>query len=81
MKLATSTQPPKASQTDQPQGRASKAFGQFQYPTSPLRYMDDPMKYVDDAFRQWTQHDGATFADIAAKAMALGQEVGDASAW
>lgn len=46
-----------------------------------VRYMDDPMKYVDDAFRQWTQHDGATFADIAAKAMALGQEVGDASAW
>ncbi|MER5639220.1 hypothetical protein ABT095_19945 [Kitasatospora sp. NPDC002227] len=30
-----------------------------------LRYMDDPMNYVDDAFHGWTDHDGATYAEIA----------------
>ncbi|MFJ6623090.1 hypothetical protein ACIQOW_36645 [Kitasatospora sp. NPDC091335] len=45
-----------------------------------VRYMDDPMKYVDDAFRQWTQHDGATYTEIAAKAMTLGLEASHAPA-
>ncbi|WP_277438220.1 hypothetical protein [Streptomyces sp. SPB162] len=36
-----------------------------------LRYLEDPMNYVDDAFREWSEHDGATYADIALRALSL----------
>ncbi|MCX4669632.1 site-specific integrase [Streptomyces sp. NBC_01381] len=39
-----------------------------------LRYMDDPMNYVDDAFREWTDHDGATYAEIALRTWHLDVE-------
>ncbi|MFD0068354.1 hypothetical protein [Streptomyces sp. NPDC056690] len=35
-----------------------------------LRYLEDPMNYVDAAFAQWTEHDGATYAEIARGALA-----------
>ncbi|WP_460348663.1 hypothetical protein [Actinoallomurus acanthiterrae] len=34
-----------------------------------LRYSEDPMNYVDDAFREWSAHDGATYAEIALRAL------------
>ena len=34
-----------------------------------LRYLEDPANYVDAAFAGWTEHDGATYADIAVHAM------------
>jgi hypothetical protein len=34
-----------------------------------LRYGEDPMNYVDAAFREWSAHDGATYADIALRAL------------
>lgn len=34
-----------------------------------LRYLEDPANYVDAAFADWTEHDGATYADIALHAM------------
>ncbi|MEU0482832.1 site-specific integrase [Streptosporangium sp. NPDC006013] len=44
-----------------------------------LRYLEDPMNYVDAAFRQWAEHDGATYADIALRALeADRKEGGDA---
>ncbi|MFJ5882619.1 hypothetical protein [Kitasatospora cineracea] len=36
-----------------------------------LRYLEDPMNYVDDAFREWSEHDGATYAEIALRALSL----------
>jgi integrase len=42
-----------------------------------LRYLEDPMNYVDAAFAAWTAHDGATYADIARRALEGG--VGDAA--
>jgi len=44
-----------------------------------LRYSDDPMNYIDDAFREWSAHDGATYAEIALAALqAAGQEAASA---
>jgi hypothetical protein len=34
-----------------------------------LRYLEDPLNYVDEAFRQWVQHEDASYADIAARAL------------
>ena len=34
-----------------------------------LRYTEDPMNYVDAAFREWSAHDGTTYADIALRAL------------
>ena len=35
-----------------------------------LRYSEDPMNYIDDAFREWSEQDGATYAEIALRALA-----------
>ncbi|NRQ39373.1 hypothetical protein HII36_47255 [Nonomuraea sp. NN258] len=46
-----------------------------------LRYSEDPMNYVDDAFREWSAHDGATYAEIALRALeSERKESADASA-
>lgn len=37
-----------------------------------LRYLEDPLNYVDEAFRQWVQHEDASYADIAAHAVEAG---------
>jgi len=37
-----------------------------------LRYLEDPLNYVDEAFRQWVEHDDASYADIAARALEAG---------
>lgn len=42
-----------------------------------LRYLEDPMNYIDDAFRAWSEHDGATYSEIALRA--LEGEVPDAA--
>jgi hypothetical protein len=31
--------------------------------------MEDPANYIDAAFAGWTEHDGATYTDIAVHAM------------
>lgn len=34
-----------------------------------LRYLEDPLNYVDEAFRQWAEHEDASYADIATRAL------------
>jgi integrase len=54
-----------------------------------LRYLEDPMNYIDAAFAGWSEHDGATYADIALRALESDQAhrphnrkgAGDAAAW
>lgn len=47
-----------------------------------LRYLEDPADFIDAAFAGWSDHDGATYADIALKALEIGRrEAHDATAW
>jgi site-specific recombinase XerD len=39
-----------------------------------LHYLEDPRKYVDAAFAQWSEHDGATYAEIGLRALKADRE-------